>query len=223
MSKINRREPTTLEAEGLAGKTESESKGRAVMHPGANAVVAITSLKNLAGGEIDRLVMLDALNESMGRVKSGDLVDLEKMLLGQATALQAMFTSFAVRASDQTNTKIFETYMSLALKAQNQSRATISALVDLKYPRQATFVKQANITQGPQQINNGSQNLTRPVQDAQAKPRSRGKNTESQQNKLLELKDGKAQKWVVTRETQSTKQSDRALETVGTVNRTNKS
>lgn len=156
MSKINKHEPTALEKEGLAGKTESESKGRAVMHPGVNALVVISSFKNLAGGDVDRLAMLDALNESMQEVKNGDLVGLEKMLLGQATALQAMFTSFVVRASDQAKGANFQTYMSLALKAQNQSRATISALVDLKYPRQATFVKQANIANGPQQVNNGA-------------------------------------------------------------------
>jgi len=46
--------------------------------------------------------------------------------------------------------------MGMALKAQAQSRATISALVDLKYPRQATFVKQANIANGPQQVNNAT-------------------------------------------------------------------
>ena len=44
----------------------------------------------------------------------------------------------------------------MALKAQAQIRATNSALVDLKYPRQATFVKQANIAHGPQQVNNGT-------------------------------------------------------------------
>ena len=46
-----------------------------------------------------------------------------------------------------------ESFPGLALKAQAQSRATLSALVDLKHPRQTTFVKQANITNGLQQIN----------------------------------------------------------------------
>ena len=44
--------------------------------------------------------------------------------------------------------------MQLALKAQNQSRATLQALVQLKQPTQTTFVKQANITQGHLQVNN---------------------------------------------------------------------
>jgi hypothetical protein len=44
--------------------------------------------------------------------------------------------------------------MSLAFKAQNQSRATLQELVDFKQPRKPTVVKQANISQGHQQVNN---------------------------------------------------------------------
>lgn len=41
-----------------------------------------------------------------------------------------------------------------ALKAQNQCKATLQALVQLKQPSQTTFVKQANNAQGHQQVNN---------------------------------------------------------------------
>jgi len=44
----------------------------------------------------------------------------------------------------------YQTFLGLVFEAQSQSRATISALVDLKYSRHATFVKQANIAHGPQ-------------------------------------------------------------------------
>ena len=63
------------------------------------------------------------------------------MLISQATALQTIFTSLARRAQMQEYQKNLESFLELALEAQAQSRATISALVDLKYPRQATFVK----------------------------------------------------------------------------------
>lgn len=56
----------------------------------------------------------------------------------------------------QTQQRNLEAFLGLALKAQSQSRATIAALVELKYPRQLAFVKQANISHGHQQINNGS-------------------------------------------------------------------
>jgi hypothetical protein len=47
------------------------------------------------------------------------------------------------------------------LKAQNQCRATLQALVQLKQPSNTTFVKQANIAQGHQQVNNlAEKNIT---------------------------------------------------------------
>ena len=78
----------------------------------------------------------------------------ERMLYRQAKTLETMVTWLARRAATQEQMRHYEAFLGLAFKAQAQSRATILALVDLKYPRQATFVKQANITHGPQQVNN---------------------------------------------------------------------
>lgn len=49
--------------------------------------------------------------------------------------------------------------MRLALKAQSQSRATNETLADIKNPPNVAFVKagQANIAQGPLQVNSGVQ------------------------------------------------------------------
>jgi hypothetical protein len=52
--------------------------------------------------------------------------------------------------------------MSLAFKAQNQSRATLQALIQLKQPSQTTFVRQANIAQGHQQVNNLTEKIKTP-------------------------------------------------------------
>jgi hypothetical protein len=46
--------------------------------------------------------------------------------------------------------------MMFALKAQAQCRATLEALAEIKNPRPVSFVKQANISNGPQQVNNGT-------------------------------------------------------------------
>jgi hypothetical protein len=43
--------------------------------------------------------------------------------------------------------------MRLALKVQNQSRSTVETLAGLKSPP-PLFARQANVTTGPQQINN---------------------------------------------------------------------
>ena len=65
--------------------------------------------------------------------------------------------SLARRAVNQEYLKQYETYLRLALKAQNQSRMTLETLATLKNPP-VVFAKQANINQGNgnQQVNNGT-------------------------------------------------------------------
>ena len=60
-----------------------------------------------------------------------------------------------------------ERYMRLALKAQTQCRATIETLAQIKNPPMV-FARQANVTSGPQQINNGVP-LAREIQTEQGK------------------------------------------------------
>ena len=104
--------------------------------------------------------------------------------MSQATALQTIFNSLARRASTQERLPQYQTFLGLASKAQAQSRATISALVDVKYPRQATYVKQATIANGPQQVNNGVASDTFLQRYAQA--RAHAEQSASKQNKLLD-------------------------------------
>jgi hypothetical protein len=145
-------------------------------------------------------------------VKDGDLSTLEAMLLSQATALQTIFASLARRAVTQEHLRQYEVFMGLALKAQAQSRATISALVNLKYPRQAMFVKQANIAHGPQQVNNGAAAGADPERCAH------GKETQPQQNELLEeARNGGTH--LDTRATAKATRSHRAVEAVAAVQR----
>ena len=81
--------------------------------------------------------------------------------MSQAIALEQMFASLARQAKAQDKLLQYETHMRLALKAQNQSRATLQALVQMKQPSNTTFVKQANIAQGHQQVNNlAEKNIT---------------------------------------------------------------
>ena len=98
----------------------------------------------------------DALDSMIERVQGGDLSELEAMLVSQSVALQSMFTALAARAQAQTGRENMGALATLALKAQGQSRATILALAELKYPRTMVITKQANIaTNGAtQQVNN---------------------------------------------------------------------
>jgi hypothetical protein len=139
--------------------------------------------KNVMGGDVDLEALVKGIMATCTQVNGGNLQTMEAMLVSQATALQTIFTDLARKAQAQTYQKQFEVYLGLALKAQVQSRATITALGELKNPRHATFVKQTNIAQGPQQVNNG----VMPSGDAA----SRGKKQKTEQNKLLEDGDGK--------------------------------
>ena len=140
---------------------------------------------------------IKTLEKTIQQIKSGDLSKIEEMYISQAMALEVMFTSLARRAKAQEKLLQYETHMRFALKAQNQCRATLQALVQLKQPSNTTFVKQANIAQGHQQVNNLAEKNITP------------------QNELL--KGNYAQ--LDTGTTTTTKGIDTTLEAVGKVHR----
>ena len=196
-------------------------KARMALKPSLNGAVVIQTYQgNIMGKEADLNVLIDQLRDTFTEVKGGDLHTLEAMLISQATALQTIFTSLARRAQDQQYQKNLESFLGLALKAQAQSRATISALVDLKYPKQATFVKQANIANGPQQVNNGAAAGADSAQYAQAHTHA-GKSA-PEQNKLLEANHEQSGNRLDTRAPQKAKRSHQAVETVEAVHRAKK-
>jgi hypothetical protein len=155
-AKTTKQEPKGLQVKAKPDETEEQTMSRVALLPSVNGASVIQAYQSNVMGDTDLNALVDGLRDTFKEVNSGDLTSLEAMLISQATALQTMFTSLARRASHQEQLKHYGVFMGLALKAQAQSRATISALVDLKYPRQATFVKQANIAHGPQQVNNGA-------------------------------------------------------------------
>ena len=59
-----------------------------------------------------------------------------------------------MKGLDQTPMPHYEAFMWLAFKAQSQCRSTLQTLSDIKNPS-VVCAKQANITHGNQQINNG--------------------------------------------------------------------
>ncbi len=195
-------------------------KARMALMPSVNSATVIDAYQgNVMGKDADINTMIEGLRETSKEVRGGDLRIMESMLIGQATALQTIFASLARRAATQEHLRQYETFMGLALKAQAQSRATISALVDLKYPRQATFVKQANIAHGPQQVNNGAESSELMQQHAQA--RTYARQTQPQQNELLE--EGQhGSTHLDTRATAKTKRSHPAVEAMATVQRAKK-
>ncbi|MDD5336159.1 MAG: hypothetical protein PHS32_20680 [Rhodoferax sp.] len=172
----------------LSPATMKTLRARMALSASINGAAVIEIFQgNIVGKDTELSLLVDGLRDTFKEVGNNDLSELEAMLMGQATALQTIFTSLARRAQEQEYQKKFEAFLGLALKAQAQSRATISALVDLKYPRQATFVKQANIANGPQQVNNGVNDENCALRAGTHAHKAR---SESQQNKLLGTSDG---------------------------------
>ncbi len=127
-----------------------------VLSPTIQSAVGIQAWGKFAG-EVDLAKLLDDLRTRVEKVQGGDMRPVEAMLYGQAMTLETIFTSLARRATSQEYLKQFQAYLGLALKAQAQCRATLEALAEIKNPRPVAFVKQANISGGHQQVNNGMQ------------------------------------------------------------------
>ena len=90
------------------------------------------------------------LKEQLEALKSGNYECLEEMLLNQAITLNSAFNKLLVQGnSTLANSSVMKTFphlpeslIKLALKCQNQSKQTISALVDIKNPKKPTqFIK----------------------------------------------------------------------------------
>ena len=94
------------------------------------------------------------LSQQTADVIGGNMTRPEAMLLSQAHTLDALFNSLVMKGLGQTHMQHYEAFMRLAFKAQSQCRSTLQTLSDIKNPS-VDYAKQANITNGNQQINNG--------------------------------------------------------------------
>lgn len=145
----------------------------------AHRVLNATDKKVGLGESADVPTLIDQLREQAKVVNTGDLTQVEAMLVGQATALQTLFARLTERAFSAEYMPNFETFLKLALRAQSQSRSTLEALAAIKSPP-VLIAKQANLTTGPQQINNNG-----------TMPGDRARKTGNPRNELLESSDGK--------------------------------
>lgn len=161
----------------LAGETVAETRrNMAALICGAD--FAAYRVINAAEGQqpfvkdVDVPILMKHLRDQAGAVQGGNMTHAEAMLTNQATALQSLFARLVERGMCQTTIPILESFMKLALRAQNQCRATLETLATIKNPP-VVYARQANFANGPQQINNGKE-----------APRAREDKIE--QNQLLE-------------------------------------
>jgi hypothetical protein len=107
-------------------------------------------------GDLSLNDMVESLRQQGEAAARGDLSALEKMLAGQAVALNAIFSELARGAAINMGEYLdaTERYMRLALRAQGQCRAAMETLAVMKNP--PVFARHANIAHGPQQVNVGT-------------------------------------------------------------------
>ncbi len=134
----------------VLGETDSRTDTRALLNP---CVQAGHTIRAVGKFKSDMLDFVAELREQIDAVNRGDMKRPEAMLFTQAHTLNEVFNGLARRAFNQNNIKHHETYLRLALKAQTQCRATLETLSIIKNPP-VIYTKQANITSGPQQVNN---------------------------------------------------------------------
>lgn len=194
------------------GFTKDDTDSQKIAALSTRSALTATTYKAFAGGG-DALEVTDLMGElrkAGEEVASGDMSRVEKMLAHQALTLDAIFNNMAQRSHKQETFKGIEVLMRLALKAQAQARSTAEALALLKNPQ--PYIRQANMTTGPQQVNNnyGGPSL---MSDTQAG----AGNFESEPNKLLEADHGKR---LDIRAQSATGRVNQAVDAVGKVHRT---
>ena len=176
--------PPAKKVAPVADKPRLSKPHEIVLSTVTQNAVGILSWSKFAG-EADLQELCTDLDKRIDKIKDGDMSSVEAMLFGQAKVLETMFTSLARRAANNDGLKQFQANLTLALKAQAQCRSTLEALAEIKNPRPVQFVKQANMTTGPQQVNNAYAGTP-----SHSGIQSRTGNIQSEQNKLLEADHG---------------------------------
>ena len=166
-------------------QTDSVRCANASLSPATMSAILADNFTNVILPKAEIADVANVLRDKIATIQDGDMKSIEAMLIGQAQALQTMFVSLGRQAVGKTLLPQYTAFMNLALKAQSQSRATIQALVELKYPRQTNFVKQANIANGHQQINNGHAS-----NETSTRTPAHTRENQTKPNELIEEKNG---------------------------------
>lgn len=172
-----------------------QSLAQTLTTPECLSASVLTICQNVDHSNVTELVA--ELKRHSSAINADDLSRAEAMLIAQSHTLDGLFAKLTTDALASGNLEKLERYMKLALKAQNQARATLQTLVELKAPKRVAFVQQANI--GNQvQVNNEGQ-------------RARTHKKRKAPNKLLEAKHGE---WLDTRAAGKAGGDDPAMATV---------
>lgn len=199
-------ESNQLNVASQPGKSREQQMAELAISPVVSNTVTVMEFAKGNFGALNLTATMEVMVENVVRVKAGNLSELEATLTVQAMTLDRIFNDMAQRAALNMGTHLSatETYLRLAFKAQSQCRATIETLAEVKYPKSATFIKQANIAQQQLVSNGGDQKLTP----------SRTEKNINQSNELLEANHGER---LDSRATGKTGGSNPDMETVGKI------
>ena len=163
----------------------ADTQSQALAKLATNSVLSAVTLKRYsnAGDDLEVPDLVAEMRKAGNEVVEGNMGRVERMLANQAMTLDAIFNNMAQRSHKQDSFKGIEVLMRLALKAQAQARSTAEALALMKNP--APYIRQANMTTGPQQVNN-----TYAGTPSHSGIQSGAGNSQSEPNKLLEADHG---------------------------------
>lgn len=142
----------------MKGETLSKVAARVAADPTFSSAVAAHNIYGVRGDESYEVAdLITELRQQCEEISRGDMSAAERMLVAQAHTLSQLFyslTSSGLESLRADSAYLYELHMRMALKAQAQCRATLEALSEIKNPRKATFIRQANVANN-QQVNNG--------------------------------------------------------------------
>jgi hypothetical protein len=154
--------PRPSHADEAVHPARPESRTRAyscaMLHP---SVTAAATVHEVMGRQLGAVAdfgiggLVEELAAQCAEVSQGNLQRPEALLMAQSTSLDAIFQDLTQRAyKNMDRLDVAERFLRLAFRAQIQSRATIETLGNMKNPPMVV-ARQANLTTGPQQVNNG--------------------------------------------------------------------
>ena len=210
--------------EALTDAERDTLTARAALSPHFAGGAAASAWANKTMEGVKLVEAVTFIRDEATKAADGDLASAKRMLMAQSYTLDAIFNQLAQKAATlvtvagdgswSVKLQSLEALMRVALKAQSQSRTTLQTLGELVNPRSVAFIQQApgsqaNVSSGPQQVNNGHQGAA----GATASP---AENSEIGANRLLEANPSERLD-LGTPATASG--ADQELETVGAVNR----
>jgi hypothetical protein len=143
-----------LQSKAISKATKAGSKNNSIplnkiTDPSALGSGAIASIMDSGDNESVVNAAKDGVEETLFKVKSGNLEDLEAILVNQVYVLNGLFNQLVIQGKAGLTAPAVmralpnhpKTMLNVALKAQTQCRATVQTINELKNPKKTTFIK----------------------------------------------------------------------------------